>query len=497
MKPTGKNHKSLALLCLALCALLCLAPRAFAAEELACFTPCEGLEAVLFGDGELCFTAAEGAHELPDMAEDSTALWRDPALCALVVRVSFAGEGSITRIGDNAFRGCVNLEEICVPASVTALGEDVFAGAEGLCLTADCGSDAREWALKNGFAETEAGETATGPCVVTVHSPAEDEAVAPTCEEPGLTAGSHCVRCGAVLAAQESVPALGHDWTEPSYKWNDAHTRLTARRVCLRDETHGEQETVRAMSNVALWPSCEEMGMTTYRSYNFGNPAFEFQVVTVTDIPATGHDWGEPGYTWSGDHSACTASRVCRNDAGHVETETIAATADITRKASCAEAGETTYAAENFSNPAFADQYLTLPDLPTLPHTWEVSPSTAATEDGNGVRGEVFCAVCGEKKRAARTVSFQKTLRLPAALTELEEEAFAGTRAQQVTLPAGVERIGKRAFADSSKLLLAVLPSSIKEIAPDAFADSDVAVLCPDGSYAADWCDKHGIPHNP
>lgn len=497
MKPTGKNHKSLALLCLALCALLCLAPRAFAAEELACFTPCEGLEAVLFGDGELCFTAAEGECEIPDMAADSTALWRDPALCERIVRVSFAGEETVTRIGDNAFRDCVNLEAIRVPASVTALGEYVFAGAENLCLTADCSSGARKWALENGFAEIEAGETVSGLCVIAVHSPVEDEAVAPTCEAAGLTAGSHCADCGVIFTAQESIPALGHDWTEPSYKWNDAHTRLTARRVCRRDEAHSEQETVRAMSNTALWPSCEEMGMTTYRSYNFGNPAFEFQVVTVADIPALGHDWGEPRYTWSADHSACTARRVCRRDTGHVETETVAATADITRKASCTEAGETTYAAENFENPAFADQSVTLPDVPMLPHTWETEPSVAATEDEDGVRGEVFCAVCGDKKRAARTISFRKTLRLPAALTELGEEAFAGTPAQQVTLPQGVKKIGKRAFADSETLLLAVIPASVTEIAPDAFEGSDVAVLCPRGSYAAEWCNEHGVLHNP
>ena len=35
-----------------------------------------------------------------------------------------------------------------------------------------------------------------------------------TCEEPGLTEGSHCSVCGEVLTAQEVVPALGHDWDE-------------------------------------------------------------------------------------------------------------------------------------------------------------------------------------------------------------------------------------------------------------------------------------------
>lgn len=39
-----------------------------------------------------------------------------------------------------------------------------------------------------------------------------DEAVAPTCTESGLTEGSHCSRCDDVTTAQETVPALGHDY---------------------------------------------------------------------------------------------------------------------------------------------------------------------------------------------------------------------------------------------------------------------------------------------
>lgn len=37
-----------------------------------------------------------------------------------------------------------------------------------------------------------------------------DPAVAPTCTESGLTAGSHCADCGMVITAREVVPALGH-----------------------------------------------------------------------------------------------------------------------------------------------------------------------------------------------------------------------------------------------------------------------------------------------
>ncbi|MCM1054462.1 MAG: hypothetical protein NC394_02970, partial [Bacteroides sp.] len=46
------------------------------------------------------------------------------------------------------------------------------------------------------------------------HTEETDAAVAATCTETGLTEGSHCSVCKAVLTKQETVPALGHDWNE-------------------------------------------------------------------------------------------------------------------------------------------------------------------------------------------------------------------------------------------------------------------------------------------
>ena len=43
------------------------------------------------------------------------------------------------------------------------------------------------------------------------HTPVTDAAVAATCTTTGLTEGSHCSVCGAVILAQTVVPALGHN----------------------------------------------------------------------------------------------------------------------------------------------------------------------------------------------------------------------------------------------------------------------------------------------
>lgn len=46
------------------------------------------------------------------------------------------------------------------------------------------------------------------------HIEIKDEAVDPTCEESGLTEGSHCSVCGVVIKKQEEIPALGHKFTK-------------------------------------------------------------------------------------------------------------------------------------------------------------------------------------------------------------------------------------------------------------------------------------------
>ena len=73
----------------------------------------------------------------------------------------------------------------------------------------------------------EAGKTAGIRCSVcneiikaqeevpaTGHKEVIDEAVDPTCEKTGKTEGSHCKTCEKVLKAQKEIPALGHKEAE-------------------------------------------------------------------------------------------------------------------------------------------------------------------------------------------------------------------------------------------------------------------------------------------
>ena len=96
-----------------------------------------------------------------------------------------------------------------------------------------------------------------------------------------------------------------------------------------------------------------------------------------TVIKATGHDWGEVKYIWSPDHSRCTAQRICKTDASHLETETAETTSSTAN-------GTITYTAV-FKNSAFKTQTETVKDNSSATPTTKVTatptptPTTAPT----------------------------------------------------------------------------------------------------------------------
>ena len=221
---------------------------------------------------------------------------------------SFYGSGltsvvipnGISRLGEGIFMGCEKLETVTIPTSLAEVGYGCFAGCEALETVIYEGSEPqwdeisiaegnepllnanREYSVHThvwgeAVCENEVEATCTQEgsydevvyCTVcgeelsretltipaTGHTPVTDPAVPATCEETGLTEGSHCTVCGEVLVAQEVIPALGHDWDE---------------------------------GVVTTAPTCTEAGVKTYTCKHDGTH-------TRTDtIPATGHIPGEP-----------------------------------------------------------------------------------------------------------------------------------------------------------------------------------------------------------
>ncbi len=213
------------------------------------------------------------------------------------------------------------------------------------------------------------------------HVIVNDEAVDPTCESNGLTAGKHCSVCGKVYVSQQVIPALGHKYGDIVSNEDGTHSA-----VCKNDNSHVFTENCKGgvatctekakcevcnayygeilpheYKTVVTKPTCTEKGFTTYTcdcgdSYvdNYvdalGHKYQEFVTEpTCTEkgfttytcdcgdtyvdnyVDALGHAYGE--FTSNGND---THSKVCANDNSHVITENcLGGTATCVDRAVC------------------------------------------------------------------------------------------------------------------------------------------------------------------
>ena len=140
-------------------------------------------------------------------------------------------------------------------------------------------------------------------------------AVAATCTTDGKTEGKKWSCCGAIITAQQTIPALGHDWNYTTYSFSEDMKTHTAKRVCKRDASHVESETVPVTSEIHSEPTCTQPGVTKYNTPHTV-PWAEFDAMYFNSTPALGHNYASQvikptaavdGYT---DH---TCSRCSHN----------------------------------------------------------------------------------------------------------------------------------------------------------------------------------------
>ena len=105
----------------------------------------------------------------------------------------------------------------------------------------------------------------------------------------------------------------------------------------------------------------------------------------------------------------------------------------------------------------------------------------------------MICLACCVMLLMGAAHAAKGTLRLPAAVREIGDEAFCGDSAlYEVILPSGVSSIGARAFAQSS-IRRITLPDTISFIADDAFDGCNLEYAKASGNYCILWCNSHGI----
>ena len=163
---------------------------------------------------------------------------------------------------------------------------------------------------------------------------------AATCTENGVMTYT-CTMCSDTKT--EVIPATGHAYGEPLWKWNDDFT-ASATFTCGNDTSHVETVNAAVTSEVTTAATCEADGVRTYTA----KVTFEGKEYTDTKtevIPATGHAYGEPVWKWNDDFTA-SATFTCGNDASHVETVNATVTNEVTTEATCETDGVRTYTAK-------------------------------------------------------------------------------------------------------------------------------------------------------
>ena len=368
------------------------------------------------------------------------------------------------------------LEKLTIPATGHAYGEPVWKWTDDFKATATftCANDTshmekvdatvtsevtegscevggtRTYTAKVTFKGKEYTDTKTEPVPAKGHTLTAVEAVPATCETAGVKAHWKCEVCGKLFSDAEgktettleklAIPATGHAYGAPVWKWNDDFT-ASATFACANDTSHMEKVDATVTSEVTEG-SCEVGGTRTYtakvtfkgKEYTDtktepvpakGHTLTAVEAVPATcetagvkahwkcevcgklfsdaegktettleklAIPATGHAYGAPVWKWNDDFTA-SATFTCGNNASHVETVNAAVTNEVTTEATCEVDGVRTYTAKvTFEGKEYTDTKTEV--IPATGHDTELVGAKDATCTEDGYTGDEVCKVC-------------------------------------------------------------------------------------------------------
>ena len=189
----------------------------------------------------------------------------------------------------------------------------------------------------------------------------------------------------------------GHNYDQPIYTWSSDNQTVTAKRICLNNGLHIEEETVTAQK-IVKDPTCTENGIITYIA-NFKNNAFKSQTKIVDGKKATGHkvvvDQGkkatctEDGLTEGKHCSVC--KEVIKKQ------EVIPATGhkvvvDQAKEATCAENGLTEGSHCSVCNEVIKKQEV----IPATGHKEALDSAKEATCTNTGLTEGIHCSICNK-----------------------------------------------------------------------------------------------------
>lgn len=287
---------------------------------------------------------------------------------------------------------------------------------------------------------------------------------APTCEEQGYT--THTCSCGDSYV-DNHIDEIGHIFTNYDYN-NDA--------TCLNN---GSETAI-----------CDR------------------QDCNVTDTrevkdSSLGHNFGDVEYVWQGQQ--CTATRICSNNANHIETQTVTGNYVEDTAASCTTSSKGHYEA-TFTNNAFTKQQTKTNSITmgnTLDHSFknhqcsvcsrtvqETAITSFSVSETNNIVAylvqtsnyyyDVYLIGSGEMRNETSSssplsknnyASRVKNIIIDERIENIGSYAFYGcTNVSSITIPENIEEIGNEAFKNCSSLTNIVIPKSVVRIGANAFS---------------------------
>ena len=255
---------------------------------------------------------------------------------------------------------------------------------------------APQWA----WAEDNSTATAKFTCSVCGDVQTETATVTSTTTEPTCTADGQTIYTATVTFSGEdhtdtktvTITANGHKYGAPVWAWAEDNSTATAKFTC---SACGDVQNANAtVTSTATESTCTADGKTVYTAtVSFGGKNHT-DTKTVT-IPATGHDYGAPQWSWHKDYTAY-AVFTCANDKTHQETCKASVTRSV-QKATCTRPETTTYTATVVFNGTRYQDKLVVEGY-ALGHRWndgEVTTRPTASKPGERT---YTCLRCGAVK---------------------------------------------------------------------------------------------------
>ena len=238
------------------------------------------------------------------------------------------------------------------------------------------------------------------------HKEVTDLAVAPTCENSGLSTGKHCSVCNKVLVVQSVVDALGHkEVTDPAVAPTCENSGLSAGKHCSAcNKVLVVQSVVNALGHTevvdpAVVPTCEKTGLSDGKHCS----VCDLILVPQNTVSALGHTWDDGVVTKEPEENedgellyTCTACGDTKTmiipSAGHTHRY-----APVVTPPTCEQDGYTTYIC------GCGDAYVEA-GATALGHSfgeWVVVKEATETETGEQLR---ICEICKQEERQTTPV---------------------------------------------------------------------------------------------